>query len=480
MKAMPQLPTRCVPISPAVRACWPSWRGFALANAIVRQQSRPGKPVIRWMSVQAREKGRLLILQPAAPHTVPSPHGIEIRYCRDGIMAPRTNFLALASIYAVSMIWVWAGIFAASGFAHFDLFAIFLPSAILCFGIAWLVLRRFELRLAPPSPAVPDSMVAALLGAAMLAALGQYISLGQIPLLNAVRSSDYMEIAKIRQSINYGSPVFNYLSPLLVKVVYPVLAIALFRRGRNGLALLALLAGMAYGASLMQKSFPLYVAIPVAAYLGLSRRFASATAAGAAACLVVVAMALIANPAGPASGAGVQVNGGASAANLPAPKAVGAGLIHRVLLTPGEVVVEWFDAFPAAYPFEHGCGYRFAAPLLGCHFVNNSDLMYRHTAPEYVAQGLKGSRNAAHFAEEYANFGPAGLALAPFLAAFVVSIAAMLTAGLGPEIALSINAPFIITLTSSALHTTLLSGGWAAAIVLSLILLGRSPQHHHP
>jgi hypothetical protein len=371
------------------------------------------------------------------------------------------------------------GVFAASGFAHVDLFAVFLLSAIFWFIVGWFVLLRRDWRLRLTLPAVSDGLIVGLLAAAVLASLCQYIALGQVPLLSATKSSDYLEIAKIRQSINFGSPVFNYLSPLLVKVVYPIIAIVFFKRGRTGLAVLALLLGMAYGASLMQKSYPLYVAIPAAAYLVLSRRFVAAACAGAVACVIVVAMATIANPPGPAAAvtAGQVTAGQVSAAPaLPVRKAIGAGLIHRILLTPGEAVVQWFDAFPGVYPFEHGCGYRFAAPVLGCRFVNNADLMYLHTSPEYVSQGLKGERNAAHFAEEYANFGPTGLVLSEFLAAFVILIAAVLTAGLGAEIALPINAPFIVILTSSALNTTLLSGGWAAAVALSLLLLGHVQQ----
>ncbi|HEY2890943.1 MAG TPA: hypothetical protein VGJ31_09965 [Dongiaceae bacterium] len=384
-------------------------------------------------------------------------------------MTPRATFLALSSIYLAVMVWVWVGVFAASGLTHFGLFAVFLPSAIFWFGAGWFVLFLRDWRLPLPKAVVPDRLIMGLLAAATLASLSHYIVLGRIPLLTAAQSSDYLEIARIRQSINYGSPVFNYLSPLLVKAVYPVLTIAFFKRSRTGLAVLALLLGMAYGASLMQKSYPLYVAIPAAAYLGLSRRFAAAACAGAVACIVVVAMATIANPPGPPAG---------STATLPVRKAIGAGLAHRILLTPGETVVQWFDTFPAVYPFEHGCGYRFVALVLGCRFVNNADLIYLLTAPEYVSQGLIGERNAAHFSEEYANFGPAGLAFSAFLAAFAILIAAVLTAGLGAEIALSINAPFIVILTSSALHTTLLSGGWAAAIALSLILLGRVRQPH--
>ena len=176
-------------------------------------------------------------------------------------------------------------------------------------------------------------------------------------------------------------------------------------------------------------------------------------------------MTSIANPPDPAYALKGQVT-------VPlARKAIGAGLIHRILLVPGETVVEWFDAFPAAFPFEHGCGYRFVAPALGCDFVNNSQLVYLYAAPDYVAKGLKGERSGP-FRRGNANFGPAGLALSSFLAALGHSAGtSALTSILGFEMALPVNAPFILALTSSALHTTLLSGGWAAAIALSLILL---------
>lgn len=385
-------------------------------------------------------------------------------------MTPKASFLALSSIYAVGMIWVWAGVLAASSAAYVNLGAIFLLSAIFWFGIAALALWRLRWQLPLPDLATPDWLVLTLLAATVLASLIHYVDLGGVPLLTAMGSSDFIEIAKIRQSINYGSPVFNYLAPLLVKVVYPVLAIALFQRKRTGFALLALILGMAYGATLMQKSFPLYVAIPVAIYLGLSRRFAFSILTVVAAGIIVVAMARVANPPAPPSPVASPIT--------VTHNDIGAGLLHRVLLTPGKAVVEWLAAFPTDYAFEHGCGYRFAAPLLGCRFVNNSELMYRHTAPDYVAMGLNGTRNAAHFAEEYANFGAAGLALAAFLASFILLVVAVLTAGLGAEIAVSINIPFILALTSSALHTTLLSGGWAVAIALSLLLLsqGRQPS----
>lgn len=49
MNAISELLTRCAPMLAAVGACWHSRQGLALANAIVRQQSRVSKPVIRSM-----------------------------------------------------------------------------------------------------------------------------------------------------------------------------------------------------------------------------------------------------------------------------------------------------------------------------------------------------------------------------------------------------------------------------------------------
>src|SRR5216683_7979722 len=42
-------------MSPAVRACWHTCRRLALANVIARQQSRVGKPLVRWVSAKLLE-----------------------------------------------------------------------------------------------------------------------------------------------------------------------------------------------------------------------------------------------------------------------------------------------------------------------------------------------------------------------------------------------------------------------------------------
>ena len=100
--------------------------------------------------------------------------------------------------------------------------------------------------------------------------------------------------------------------------------------------------------------------------------------------------------------------------------------------------------------------------------------MYRHYFPENVSQGLVGTYNAAHFAEEYANFGPLGLIVSATLANIVLFAATWVTASRNTATVVAINFPFIASLSSSALQTTLLSGGWFAMVALSLILLPES------
>jgi hypothetical protein len=145
-------------------------------------------------------------------------------------------------------------------------------------------------------------------------------------------------------------------------------------------------------------------------------------------------------------------------------------LSKRVLFLPGEVVSRWFKTFPDKIPYEHGCGYRFAAPLLHCTFVDNSLTLYALWYPDYVKRGYHGSMNAAHFAEEYANFGPSGLFLAGFLAAGALAVAATATSRAGLVGAVILNLPYIAALGSTALHTTLLSGGWALMMILVFVL----------
>ncbi|WP_158590351.1 LamG-like jellyroll fold domain-containing protein [Noviherbaspirillum cavernae] len=140
-------------------------------------------------------------------------------------------------------------------------------------------------------------------------------------------------------------------------------------------------------------------------------------------------------------------------------------LLHRVLFVPGEVVGQWFAVIPDEIPFAQGCGYRPLAALLGCPHVNFSEAVYTLYNPYLVEQGVEGTMNAASFMEDYANFGMPGLVLGGMLLAVLLYGLGVLFAG-RRRVGVALNIVPLMYLSSGALLTLLLSGGWLATLCL--------------
>jgi hypothetical protein len=364
------------------------------------------------------------------------------------------------------MAWVWVGVLLKSDGDRYNLLLIHATTFFTLAAIAFVMTGKIKplgWRL-PASEMLANLLVVASIGFILL----HWRELGGIPAARALGSGDDWEIARFRQSITEHGAVFNYGSGFLIKVVLPLLILRFFVTKQYWGALFVGAVGVTYGLSLMQKSYPIFVIAPSFIYLAFRQRFA-AFLCGLAVLVCIAVLVSITN-------VGLRPNGsfdlqGASAAMT----MVVASLAERVFILPGQVVGDWLKAFPAEFPFEHGCGYRVVSSVLGCEFVNNSVLMYRHYFPENVAEGIVGTYNAAHFAEDYANFGPLGLVVSGVLASAVLFAAAWLTGASNAAIMVAVNFPFIAALSSSALHTTLVSGGWLAMVALSLILL---PEFH--
>jgi len=380
----------------------------------------------------------------------------------------RLNYLILASIYAACMVWVWAGVIFESEASRYHLLVIHL-AAFLTLAIIFSVAAR---GITPPTWQFPqtDRLANLLLITSVGFILVHWMKLGGMPAVTALKSTDYMEIAKLRQSVTEHGAFLNYVSIFLIRVMLPLLVLRYVLKEQYWAALLVGSFGALYGLSLMQKSHPVFIAAPAIVYLAF-RGWRAAVFCGIGAFLCVVILVSITN-AGLRPGNFSSIPTAFNAATI-----IVTSLVARVLVVPGQVVSDWLNAFPATFPFEHGCGYRFLSTALKCDFINNSVLMYRHYFPENVSQGLVGTYNAAHFAEEYANFGPLGLIVSAVLANVVLFAAAWVTAGKDTATVVAINFPFIASLSSSALQTTLLSGGWFAMVALSLILLPRSDEN---
>ena len=377
----------------------------------------------------------------------------------------RQNYLILASIYAACMTWVWAGVILESTHSRYHLLVIHLAAVLTAAAILGVAAGGIK----PPTWQFPQAerLANLLLIASVSFILVHWLKLGGMPAVIALKSTDLMEIARLRQSVTEHGAFLNYGSIFLIRVMLPLLILRYVLKKQYWAALLVGSFGAVYGLSLMQKSHPIFIVASAIVYLAF-RGWRAAALCGIGVFLCVVTLVLITN-AGLRPGNFSGIPAAFSAATV-----VVTSLADRVLVVPGHVVSDWLNVFPTAFPFEHGCGYRFLSTALKCDFVNNSVLMYRHYFPENVSQGLMGTYNAAHFAEEYANFGPLGLIVSAALASVVLFVAAWVTAGRETATVVAINFPFIASLSSSALQTTLLSGGWFPMVALSLILLPES------
>jgi hypothetical protein len=374
----------------------------------------------------------------------------------------RQNYLILSSIYAGCMAWVWAGVILETGHSQYPLLFIHLAAFLILVAIFSAAGRDIK----PATWRFPQAerLASLLLIASVCFILVHWMKLGGLPAVTALKSTDSMEIAKLRQSVTEHGASFNYVSIFLIRVMLPLLVLRYILKKQYWVAFLVGSFGAVYGLSLMQKSHPIFIVAPAIIYLAF-RGWRAAAFCGIGAFLCVVTLVSITNVGfRPKDLSDIP-------AALHAATVVVMLLVDRVLVVPGQVVSDWLNAYPAIFPFEHGCGYRFLSTVLKCDFINNSVLMYQHYFPENVSRGLVGTYNAAHFAEEYANFGPIGLIVSATLASVVLFAAAWVTASRNTAIVVAINFPFIASLSSSALQTTLLSGGWFAMVALSLILL---------
>jgi hypothetical protein len=364
---------------------------------------------------------------------------------------PALIFRRLILIYVALIAIVWIGIFAHAGLRWLNLSLVYMLSLFLFAAIFAVVLSRFQTM--PWLSRAPSFRPGIFLLFAVCAMAAHWIVLGGIPMLSALHSSDGYDVARIRQSIASHGAIFNYLSPLLLKVLFPLLILKFIIDRKYFQAFLSCAFALVYAFSLLQKSFLFFVLAPACIYLFLSERKRFAIGAACVGAAGVIASFAVANS--------VSVFN----SNLI------TGLANRILSIPGSTAASWFEAFPSIFPFEYGCGYRFIAALRQCTFINNSEIMFNLTSPELTKIGIFGTMNAAHFVEDYANFGDAGLILAAGLTVLCIGGASIASARLGMAAGVAINFPFIAMLSSTALHTTILSGGWLAMILLSPFLL---------
>ena len=450
----------------------------------------------------------------------------------------------MSALYASVMVWVWCGIAFGGGENYLSYAILHIAGFVLVFVASILMpltnievqLTNLVSRFSLTSGSSKRILAFSLLVVSSLLAIAHWLHMGTIPIIAATRLEDVSAIAKVRSDIEVWTRFpYSYVPTIVIKATIPVLAIYYLAKKQHLLLWAVVAIGLAYALSLMQRSYPLFILLPLGLYAFAGKRYVTGVAAAAISGLSLLALMVVTNPSmrvvvphlpemrqSPSdtreiaqnsniveTGSGVAVEALPGSAAIPsasvappaaqpvnpasAPLAVVkdiesemskldalqgivGGIQQRVLYKPGAIAVRWFKTFPDVYPYQRGCGYRFIAPFAGCEFVALPTLLYAHYYPRYVANGVKGSMNAAHFVMEYANFGPVGLAAAGALAGIVLLGVAVVLAGLELKAFMVLNLPFIIALGSTSLHTTLLSGGWLLIVLLSLLLLEGRPS----
>jgi hypothetical protein len=332
---------------------------------------------------------------------------------------------------------------------------------------------------------------------AIAIALLHFILFDGFTVVAALAADDQIAIALMRQNVTASLPSFmKYATSIAAHGLFPVVIVLAIAKGQRMLALLTGAVGLIYAVCLMQKSGPILLMLPLAVYLLSTRHLIKAAITIAGVGVVVIFMGFAANPqirptamvtlskelqktgfGKPAahvvspSSPRVSTTDDASNANL-----LAASLLYRVLVTPGEVVGQWFDVIPAQISFGEGCGYRFLSSLLHCNFQNYPRILYDHLFPAEVSMGLQGTVNAASMMTAYANFGWLGLALIGVFHAIVAWVLLIIFQR-DPVLTLPINMTFILLLSSGDIFTLLFSGGWGLSILLfAMIARASGPQ----
>jgi hypothetical protein len=283
-------------------------------------------------------------------------------------------------------------------------------------------------------------------------------------------SADYYRIAQIRQDIKkVDSSLINYSASFLLKAIIPFLLFLLYSFDKKRFWIYFLVSTF-YALALMQKAFIVSILIPLIIHLLLSRKWWRALFFVGTFMLGIILLVLTTNPTlRPAPfDCGTCENSAPEKDkqdNRIASTKVADGLYHRVFITTGEMVGNWFFYVPDSIPYANGSGYRLGAKMLGKEYKDYSRLIYDKEYPLEAGMGFDGTATTAYFMYDYANFGNWGLAIAGiYLAVFLVFVNLLFKNDFNNM--LSLNVLYLLWLSSAPFTSTLFSGGWVLMLLL--------------
>lgn len=363
----------------------------------------------------------------------------------------------------------------------------------------WLARRLWRTTQAPrearPGVAALDPMRRRLLlwlvVAYGLVVVSHLLLIGYIPIVTALRSSSDIGVSLVRQAGYFDlPPLMRYASDYSVKAVGPALLLITYYL-RSRLFWVVLLIGGFYSMALIARVLPLILLAPLLVYMLLSRRWFQAAAVVCLLALMVGALASVASIAireelretateaivlrdeARSVGKGYQASPAKSPEVEQDWRRTSAlyAIYERALIVPGQVIDQWFYYYDRPDRREHGCGYRVLARAIGCEYVHIPTKLYAVFYQDNIAQGMKGSLNAASFMTDFANWGYVGLAVSAFMGGLLFALVALIYRD--HPLALSMNLPLIVVAMETNLMTAVNSGGGWLVMTLFFILFFR-------
>lgn len=392
----------------------------------------------------------------------------------------------LISIYTLVLLLLFYGVHFISGWKHFDKLGLFTLALYVSYVILaltpakrWLE-DRFDRLTAYFQKFNTDLLFKGLLIYTVATVVFHFIYMGGSPPIQALSLESADEVAMLRRGITEDAPsILNYISAFNIRAFLPFLIFFLFLKGDKRLYYAILILGCFYAFSLMQKSYVITLLTPVLIYAVLKKQWLQTGLMAGLIVIVIIGLSYNANP---------EFSQTTVDENIELPEDVEdsasrihsnddshivrifKGLYHRIMIIPGEMVSKWFDIIPEKKPFLNGEGYRIIAKMKGVEHRNYSAELYPLIRPLNAARGLRGNVNTASFMYDYANFGKIGLILSGISLAFLFIL---IESMFGNEFSMkfSINLFFVLIISSTALTTTLFSGGWAFIVGLYLFFL---------
>lgn len=374
----------------------------------------------------------------------------------------------ILSIYLVVFIFLCFGVFKTSGVVYLPMLLYFLIPLLLFYFLGNNIVAKIGTRKTFNLNFVLSYK--SLLPIIVFLFVGHVISMSGLPAFECYEITHLSEAVELRRGITTRAhPIWNYISSINIKALIPFSLVLFWHKKQKKLFWILIIVGCLYSFTLMQKSYIFSVLIPVITISIYEKKWLDFFKFSISIFIVIISLVYVTNP---------QIRGGVDDLKKVQTEEktkksnaiiIFTALCKRVFVVPGEMVSEWFRCIPEKKPFLHGNGYNIISKIKKEEFHDYALELYPIIKPKMAKKGLKGSVNVASFMREYSNFGIIGLVLSGLITALFFLFIEFVYKDTDIKIKLALNLFLIFLLSSGALSTLLLSGGWLFLIGLFFI-----------